>query len=163
MMAEITFWAIVLLTVGSAFMVVTSRQLIYSALALLFTFIGVAGLYIFLWADFIGVVQVVIYIGGIMILILFGIMLTNRITSVRISHTSVQRGAAGAGVGFLLILLITMIVKTPWVDAVVEEPEQTAGTIGRMMMIDYLLPFEIASVLLLGALIGAATLSRKSR
>ncbi len=162
-MATATFWLIIILTVSSALLVVTSNQLIYSAVALLFTFLGVAALYIFLWADFIGVVQIVIYIGGILILILFGIMLTNKITSVRISHSSVQRGVSAAGTGLLFIFLVIMIVKTPWHIIMVPEPDQTAGSIGTMLMIDYLLPFEIASVLLLGALIGAAMLSRRGR
>jgi NADH-quinone oxidoreductase subunit J len=76
-MAETVFWIIVGITVGSAFMVVQSKSLLYSAYALLFTFVGVTGLYIFLWADFLAVVQIVVYIGGILILIIFGIMLTN--------------------------------------------------------------------------------------
>ena len=162
-MAEITFWLLALFTIASAVIVVTSRQLIYSAVALLFSFIGVAGLYIFLWADFIGVVQIVLYIGGITILILFGIMLTNKITSVRISHTSVQRRIAAGGLTVLLVLLITMIVKTPWYVVAASEPTQTVESIGKMLLIDYLLPFEVVSILLLGALIGAATLARKGR
>ena len=162
-MATVTFWLIILLTVFSAVVVVGSSQLIYSAVALLFTFIGVAGLYIFLWADFIGVVQIVIYVGGILILVIFGIMLTNKITSVRISHTSVQRGAGAAVVFILFILLVTMILKTPWLEIAAVEPVQTVASIGKMLMIDYLLPFEITSVLLLGALIGAAMLARRGR
>ena len=162
-MATVTFWLIILLTVFSALVVVGSNQLIYSAVALLFTFVGVAGLYIFLWADFIGVVQIVIYVGGILILIIFGIMLTNKITSVRISHTSVQRGAGAGSVVVLFILLVTMILKTPWLEIAAVEPDQTVASIGKMLMIDYLLPFEITSVLLLGALIGAAMLARRGR
>ena len=122
---------------------------------------GVTGLYVFLWADFLAVVQVVVYVGGILILIIFGIMLTNKITSVNISNTSVQKSIGSivllvfiAGLGF-------MVYKTPWVSVANSEPAQTTETIGRLLMIDYLLPFEVASLLLLGALIGATTLSRK--
>ena len=91
-MAEITFWFIAGLTIISAVMVVYSKKLLNSAIALLFTLFGVAGLYVFLWADFLAAVQVVVYIGGILILIIFGIMLTNRITTVHISHSNIQRG-----------------------------------------------------------------------
>ena len=91
-MADIVFWFVAFITVFSAGMVVTSKSLLYSAYSLLFTFLGVTGLYIFLWADFLAVVQVVVYIGGILVLIIFGIMLTNKITSVNISHTSMQKG-----------------------------------------------------------------------
>ncbi len=160
-MGEAAFWFIVAVTLISALIVVSSRNLFYSAIALLFTFFGVAGLYIFLWADFLAGVQVLIYIGGILILILFGIMLTHKITSVDISHTSVQQGVGGIVVLLLFAALAWMIVRTPWLVAAAPEPPGTAGEIGKLLMTDYMLPFEVASVLLLGALLGAAVLSRK--
>ena len=83
-MADFAFWLIVGLTIGSAILVVQSKKLVYSAYSLLFTLLGVTGLYVFLWADFLAVVQVVVYVGGILVLIIFGIMLTNKITSVNI-------------------------------------------------------------------------------
>ena len=76
-MSEFLFWFITALTIGSALMVVLHSNLVYSAIALIVTLFGVAGFYVFLWADFLAGVQVVIYIGGILVLILFGIMLTN--------------------------------------------------------------------------------------
>ena len=159
-MAEITFWFIAGLTIISAVMVVYSKKLLNSAIALLFTLFGVAGLYVFLWADFLAAVQVVVYIGGILILIIFGIMLTNRITTVHISHSSIQRGYGGMVVVGLMGFLGWMIVRTPWLQGQSVEPEQTVAIIGRLLLTDYLMPFEVTSVLLLVALIGAATLSR---
>ena len=160
-MADFVFWIVVGLTIGSAMLVVLSRKLVYSAYALLFTLFGVTGLYVFLWADFLAVVQVVVYIGGILVLIIFGIMLTNKITSVNISNTSVQKSIGSV----ILLIFITglgfMVAKTPWNVVANSEPTQTTEAIGRLLMIDYLLPFEAASLLLLGALIGATTLSRK--
>ncbi len=161
-MADLAFWMIVLLTIGGAAAVVLNQNLVYSAIALLFTFFGVAGLYVFLWADFLAGVQVIIYVGGILVLIIFGIMLTNRITSVNISHTSVQRGMGAVVVLGVLAILVTMIHKTPWLQVESVEPVQTVGKIGYLLMMDYLLPFEVASLLLLAALMGAAMLSRKS-
>jgi len=141
--------------------VVQSKKLVYSAYALLFTLLGVTGLYVFLWADFLAVVQVVVYVGGILVLLIFGIMLTNKITSVNISNTSVQK-SIGSIVLFVFIAgLGFMVAKTPWASVANSEPIQTTETIGRLLMIDYLLPFEVASLLLLGALISATTLSRK--
>ena len=102
-----------------------------------------------------------VYIGGILILIIFGIMLTNRITTVHISHSNIQRGYGGTIVVVLMGFLGWMIVKTPWLQKQALEPEQTVATIGRLILTDYLMPFEVASILLLGALIGAATLSRE--
>ena len=160
-MADIAFWVIVGITVGSALMVVQSKRLLYSAYALLFTFIGVTGLYVFLWADFLAVVQIVVYVGGILVLIIFGIMLTNKITSVNISHTSMQKSVGAIVVVCFIALLGFMILNTPWLVLPNAEPTDTTSAIGRLLLMDYLLPFEAVSLLLLGALIGATTLSRK--
>ena len=88
-------------------------------------------------------------------------MLTNKITSVNISNTSVQKSIGSV----ILLIFITglgfMVANTPWNVVANSEPTQTTEAIGRLLMIDYLLPFEAASLLLLGALIGATTLSRK--
>ena len=161
-MGNIAFGLIVAITLGAALMVVTSKQLLYSAIALLFTLFGVAGLYIFMWADFMAGVQVIVYIGGILVLLIFGIMLTNKISSVNISHTSLQRGVGAVITLGVLGFLIPMINNTAWLQLPSEEPNQTADSIGRLLMRDYLLAFEVASLLLLGALIGAAMLSRNT-
>ena len=160
-MINIVFWFFVALTVVSAISVVLNKNLVYAAISLLVTFLGVAAMYVFLWADFMAGTQVLIYIGGILILILFGIMLTHKITSVRISHTSIQKSIGAIVVFVLFIGLVWMINITPWNLVASVEPEQTVKTIGTLLMTDFLLPFEVASVLLLGALIGAAVLSRK--
>ena len=78
-MADLVFWIIAAVTIMSAAFVVLNNQLIYSAVALLFTLFGVAGLYVFLWADFIAGIQILVYVGGILVLVIFGIMLTNKI------------------------------------------------------------------------------------
>ena len=160
-MADFVFWIVVGLTIGSEMLVVLSKKLVYSAYALLFTLFGVTGLYVFLWADFLAVVQVVVYIGGILVLIIFGIMLTNKITSVNISNTSVQKSIGSVILLIFIAGLGFMVANTPWNVVANSEPTQTTEAIGRLLMIDYLLPFEAASLLLLGALIGATTLSRK--
>ena len=160
-MINIVFWFFVVMTIAAALMVVISKNLIYAAIALLVTFLGVAAMYVFLWADFMAGTQVMIYIGGILILLLFGIMLTTKITSVRISHTNVQRGVGALIVAAIFVGLIWMINLTPWLQISSQEPQQTVHDIGTLLMTDFLLPFEVASVLLLGALIGAAVLARK--
>ena len=133
----------------------------FEVASLLFTFLGVTGLYIFLWADFLAVVQVVVYIGGILVLIIFGIMLTNKITSVNISHTSMQKGiGAVVAIGFIASLGY-MAISSPWLQAANTEPAETTASIGRLLLMDYLLPFEVASVLLLMAMIGAIVLARR--
>ena len=161
-MDNVAFGLIVALTLGSAFVVVLSQQLLYSAIALLFTLFGIAGLYIFMWADFMAGVQIIVYIGGILVLLIFGIMLTNKISSVNISHTSLQKSVGAVIALGVLGLLIPMILNTSWYQLSSKEPSQTADSIGRLLMMEYLLPFEVASLLLLGALIGAAMLSRNA-
>ena len=101
---NLIFWLIALMTVFSALIVVLSRNLIYSAVALLFTLLGIAGLYVFLWADFIAITQVLIYVGGILVLIIFGIMLTHRISDVTLSQSSKQQILGGS--------IILIIFKT---------------------------------------------------
>tara|TARA_Y100001970_G_C14196049_1_gene838178 strand:+ start:907 stop:1395 length:489 start_codon:yes stop_codon:yes gene_type:complete len=160
--AEFLFWVIALLTVISALMVVLNNQLLYSAIALLFTLFGVAGLYIYLWADFIAGVQLLVYIGGINVLIIFGIMLTNRISSIRLSQTNVQQGVGGVVSLWLMLLIGIVISKTPWYQVTSAEPSSTVREVGILLMTKYLLPFEAISILLLGALIGAALLSREA-
>ena len=161
-MDNVAFGLIVALTLGSAFVVVLSQQILYSAIALLFTLFGIAGLYIFMWADFMAGVQIIVYIGGILVLLIFGIMLTNKISSVNISHTSLQKSVGAVIALGVLGLLIPMILNTSWYQLSSKEPSQTADSIGRLLMMEYLLPFEVASLLLLGALIGAAMLSRNT-
>jgi len=161
-MADIVFWFIAAFTIISALFVVLNNQLLYSAVALLFTLFGVASLYVFLWADFIAGVQLLVYIGGILVLIIFGIMLTNRISSVRLSQTNVQQGIGGVVSFWLLIFLTLVITKTPWLQKEAVEPVTTVNNIGVLLLTKYLLPFEAVSLLLLGALIGAAILSREA-
>ena len=160
-MADFVFWFIAIFTVLSAITVVVNNQLLYSAIALLFTLFGVAGMYIFLWADFIAGVQLLVYIGGINVLIIFGIMLTNRISSVRLSQTNVQQGIGGVVGLWTFIMLTVVITKTQWYQSPGIEPSSTVYELGTLLMTKYLLPFEAASILLLGALIGAAILSRQ--
>ena len=159
-MAEFVFWFIAALTIMSAAFVVVNNQLIYSAVALLFTLFGVAGLYVFLWADFIAGIQILVYVGGILVLVIFGIMLTNKIRSVRISHKSMQQGVGGVVTLWLFIFLVFAMAKAPWALSDAVEPNGTVREIGILLLTDFLLPFEIISLLLLGALIGAAVLSR---
>ena len=160
--AEIVFWLLAAFTIISASFVVLNNQLLYSAIALLFSLFGVAGLYIFLWADFIAGIQLIVYIGGINVLIIFGIMLTNKISSVRLSQTNVQQGVGAVVALWLMILISLVISKTPWLLSESSEPSETVGPIGTLLLSKYLLPFEAISLLLLGALIGAALLSREA-
>jgi NADH-quinone oxidoreductase subunit J len=161
-MAENLFLIIAALVIASAFWVVFSPNLIHSAVSLLFTLFGTAGLYIFLYADFIAATQVVIYVGGILILIIFGVMLTNRIDTPSIAASSKNQFIGGMGAFTICALQIGVIFNTPWHIGAEQSREATVADIGNLLLNEYLLPFEIVSILLLAALMGAALLSRRT-
>ena len=160
-MTTFVFWVVTSVTIISALGVVLSNQLIYSAISLLFTLFGIAGLYVFLWADFMTGIQLLVYVGGILTLIIFGIMLTNKISSARLSQTNMQQGIGSVVSLWLLIVLSLVISKTKWYSVSSSEPASTVDKIGTLLMTKHLLAFEGISLLLLGALIGAAILARK--
>ncbi|MDC1050902.1 NADH-quinone oxidoreductase subunit J [Candidatus Marinimicrobia bacterium] len=160
-LGEILFFIIVALTIGSAYWVVMSPNLVHSAVSLLFTLFGIAGLYVFLFADFIAASQVIIYVGGILVLIIFGVMLTNKIDDPMLSNQSQNQILAGIFCLILLIFQFQIIFNTNWYLGELFSRESTVDEIGILLLSTYLLPFEVVSVLLLAALIGSAMLSRK--
>ena len=155
------FYLVALITVGSAAMVAFSGNIIYSAFSLLGAFGGVAGIYIFLGADFVAAVQLLIYVGGILVLVLFAVMLTHRITDVQITNRAAGRLPALIVTGVFLYLLVETVRETSWARAKAVVYAATTGTIGDLFLESYLLPFELASFVLLAALIGAVVISRK--
>ena len=160
-LSTLIFGVIALVTVGSAAVVVFANRLIHAVFALLFTFFGTAGLYIFLEADFVAGAQVMVYVGGILVLLLFGVMLTNRIYDLRIlsERVNFKRSVVVVGVGFAL--LAGIMLKTPWNVSESPMPESSTAEIGSQLMTTYLLPFEVAAMLLLAALIGASMLASR--
>ena len=160
-MGDLAFAGLVIITLVSAFWVVVSKNLVRSAIALLFTLFGLAGFYIFLFADFIAAAQVIIYVGGILVLIIFGVMVTNKIDDPNVGSSSRNQLFASIGSFFILSILLTVIMRTEWKTGELTSRDNTIKDIGHLLMKDFVLPFEIVSVLLLAALIGAAYLSRK--
>jgi NADH-quinone oxidoreductase subunit J len=158
--ADIIFYALAILTVASAVLVATLPSIIYSAVALLFSFAGVAGLYVLLSADFLAATQILVYVGGILVLILFAVFLSNRISSVNLSSPMRFRWPAGLVCLCLFGILSYTAVSTAYPVKPEVTYQPTTAEIGELLMTRYLLPFEAASVLLLAALIGAALLSR---
>jgi len=147
----------------SALGVVLLKNVVYSAFLLGGSFISMAGLYFLLNADFVAAAQVLVYVGAINVLILFAIMLVNKREEYDAVKGSELRNAATALVCIgLFSLLGIMVVSTPW--AISSEPAAGDGsivTIGLHFFSDFLLPFELVSVLLLMALIGAIVLARR--
>ena len=161
---DAVFYVFAFVTVVSAAVVVFSRNIIYSAFALLFTFFGVAGLYALLGADFLAVTQLLIYVGGILVLLLFGVMLTTNVISVDIKTGTLQTGPSAVVISLMAGSLCGLITITDW-NAVPHEHvmSTTVKTLGEMFLTSYVLPFEVASVVLLVALLGAAIIARKEK
>jgi len=158
----VVFWIFATLSVASAAVVVLARTLIYSAFALLATFFGVAGLYVLLGADFLAATQILIYVGGILVLLLFGVMLTHKIYDLDLRSGTIQLASGLIVAAGLFVILAATALKTEW-PTLARAPAPTTAGIGRLFLSDYLLPFEAASVLLLVALMGAAMIVRRRR
>jgi NADH-quinone oxidoreductase subunit J len=148
---------------------VVSRNIVRSAVCLLFTLTGVAGLYFLLGAEFLAAVQLVVYAGGTLILIIFGVMLTSKSP---FSRFEPKLGEVVLATVLASVLLVTLVMAIrshtfgpPEGAAVVADAEQgyPVDRLGQALLGDYLLPFEIASVLLLVVMIGAAYLAKARR
>ncbi len=163
MAGDLVFYLLALVTVLSGFFVVFSRNVVHAGFALLFTLFGVAGLYAQLGADFLAVTQVIVYIGGILVLILFAVMMT-RMPSRHRRRRGVDRYVPAGIFSLLLFALLYMVVTgTDWPARMPGEAQPTTAEIGVKLMTDYIFPFEYASLILLMAMIGAALMIRESR
>lgn len=162
---SIVFYLFAFIIVVSAMGVVFSRKLMYSAFSLLFTFFGVAGIYALLNADFLAVLQIMIYVGGILVLIVFGVMLTSRVTEVDIITGGTGRKIYVSSAIFatlMLALLIYLFTTVNWgLAPVTEFKDTTLDILGMKLLTKYVLTFLIAAILLLIAFIGAAFIARK--
>lgn len=163
---EIIFAFFALLTLASAIYMAITTNVIYAAFSLLLTFIGVAALYIFVSAEFIGLTQIMIYIGGILILIVFGVMLTNKIGPQPIHAKSINIISGLLLSSALFTLLVNSIIeinfaKLSWIKNGLLVNHNTTSTIGINLMTQYILPFEIIAVLLMVALMGSALIAGK--
>lgn len=160
---DIIFYVFAAVTVFSALVVVFSKNVIYSAFSLMFTFMGVAGLYVLLQADFLAVAQIMIYVGGILVLLIFGVMLTNKVTDVEIKSGTIQTIPGIVIVAVLLGTLASIMTKTTWAIKPVDQNIQaTSKNLGELLMTTFILPFEAVAILLLVAIMGAALIARKS-
>jgi NAD(P)H-quinone oxidoreductase subunit 6 len=182
----ILFYACALTAVGASVGVAMSRNIVRSAFSLLASLLGVAGLYALAGADFLAGIQLLIYVGGILVLILFAVMLTHRIADVKLSNASAPGFLAVLVVVLVLVVLAMAVRATAWTGAgagaggataakpapiapadapagagAAALPPSQARAIGERLVGKDLLAFEVSSILLLAALIGAAHVARK--
>jgi NADH-quinone oxidoreductase subunit J len=167
-MYDLVFYAFAVITVAPALIVVFSRNIAHAAFALMFTFFGVSGLYVMLGADFVGVSQLLIYVGGILVLFLFGMMLTANIDRlVEEQAPMARRLGATAIASAMLAALVGIIWDVPgWRNATPQSlttTGNTTSTIGALFMGDFALLFIASAVAILVALVGAAMIARTDR
>jgi NAD(P)H-quinone oxidoreductase subunit 6 len=159
-LVDLVFYGVAALTVLSGAYAVFSRNIVRAVFSLLGTFFGVAVLYGLLAADFVAVIQVLVYVGGILVLMIFAVMLSENIeTAARSNRTGSVILCGLTGIA-LLVFLVTLALQGPWIQADPEAYQATTASIGKTLLGKALLPFEVLSVVLLGVVIGAVVVAR---
>ncbi|MDA0769743.1 MAG: NADH-quinone oxidoreductase subunit J [Chloroflexi bacterium] len=172
---DVIFWMIAVSTIVAAFAVVQLRDLFRSALFLIVAFIGVAGMFVLLRAEFLAIIQVLIYVGAISVLIIFAIFMTRDVEEGSPGNT--LRLPMGIAAVLFAIVAIFVVTSTNWItidaalaagafsaeaaDGIALVFSNTVPWIGQMLLRDFVLAFEVASVVLLAAVIGALALIRE--
>lgn len=159
--AAVIFYVLSALTLGGAAVVALNRNIVYSALGLLAALLGAGSLYVMLSADFVAIAQLLVYVGGVMVLVLFAVMLTSKITEVKVSNTSF--GLFGGALLFVAMapVLAAVAIYTPWRVTEPAPMHAITAEVGDALLTRWLLPFEVASLVLLATLIGAVVIARK--
>lgn len=165
---SVVFWLLAAEIIVSGIMVVSLRNIFHCAIALIACLSGVAGIYVMLHAEFLAAAQVLIYVGAVAILMVFAIMLTTDLGSRHVIQTNrnawVALLACGAfALGAIGILMTGTGAGKAIVDMGTTLPADNIMTIGKLLMTEFMLPFEVVSVLLLAAIIGAVVLARGER
>jgi NADH-quinone oxidoreductase subunit J len=156
----IVFFILALISIFASVMVMEARDIFHAALFLALLFASISGVYILLTAEFIAAIQLLVYGGAIVVLILFAIVLTKR--GAEIEEASVKNLVTRTAVivGFVLIL-IQPLLKVPWPENLIESTSPNTYAVGFSLFTDYVIPFEVVSLALLSALIGAVYLSKR--
>lgn len=156
----IAFWVLSAVTLVAAGGVMVSRNLLHAVLFLILTFVGIAGFFVLLSADFLAMAQIIIYVGAIAVLVLFAILLTPRASRDN-AETKMLLPAMLLSVCLAAVFLF-VIHDAQWAT-VTQSPELGASELGEALLTTWVLPFEIASVLLTAALVGAIMLARSAQ
>jgi NADH-quinone oxidoreductase subunit J len=165
---EVAFWVLAVLITGAALRVVTSSNVVHAALYLVATLMGAAALYVLLFAEFVAWVQVLVYVGAIVVLMLFGLMLTRA----PIGHANLDNNQRPLAA----LCALAVFVVTSWITITAFEGKEIAfkgfvggggkgltESLGEAIFSTYVLPFEVVSMLLLAALVGAVVIARRDR
>lgn len=159
--SQIVFFIVAALTLTAGFLTVTLRNVFHAGLALVGTFFGVAAIYLMLEAEFLAIVQILVYVGAIAVLILFAIMLTRSLMKNEDSNINQQWAWAAGAIVTLFLGMFLVILQVPWVHSGGAIYTDLTPHLGTELLTTYFLPFEVVSVLLLAALIGAFIIARE--
>jgi len=163
---HVAFAAVALVTLGSAIMVVSLRNIFHCLLFLALSFLGVAGVYLLLSADFLAAAQVLIYVGAVVVLMMFALMMTHRVMTTDLSQTLYQWWLAPLPIALgVFVILFRVYVRHGGAVFIPHgiKTAPTTGIIGRALLTKYVLPFELASIVLLVAMVGAIILAKEDR
>lgn len=159
--AQIGIYTVMAVSVLAAIGAVTLPNIFHAALALIGTLLGIACLYIVLKAEFLAFVQILLYVGAVMTLVIFSIMMTERIADKTVPPRNHLSLPAFAGAVFLLTMLVRFFYRTPWPKHITGRLHVTTADLGKSLLGEYVFPFEVISVFLIAALIGAIVMAKK--
>lgn len=160
-LTQMIFWFLSALAIGSALMVITRKNPVHSVLYLVVTFFAISGHYILLNAQFLAVVNIIVYAGAIMVLFLFVVMMMNLNVNVEPQKNKLLQFAGVISGGGLFLVLLAALVKTKGAVEMQTGDYGLVKNLGKVLFSDYIIPFEISSVLFLSAMIGAVVISKK--
>jgi NADH:ubiquinone oxidoreductase subunit 6 (subunit J) len=161
-MESVIFIVLSIVVLGCALVVVASRNVFHSAIFLAFSFVGVAGLYLLMQAEFLAGIQILVYVGAIVTLIVFAIMLSRDLMDPSARAVNRQWAAAAAAGLLTFIVLAVVVTRVQWPTQAAGVPSATMiADLGQAMVEGYMIPFEVMSVLLLVALVGSIIIARE--
>jgi NADH-quinone oxidoreductase subunit J len=165
----VVFYLFAAIIIISALLILFTRNVLYAAFSLIFTFLGIAAIYVFAGADFLAITQVLVYVGGVLVLLIFGIMLSHRLAGEPVlsgQHNRPMGVFLAAGIFSLVLQVIlkgTFFFQQPNFNQQNMEPvnNSTIKLLGFQLMTNFVFPFELVAIILLVALIGSAFLARQ--
>lgn len=160
-MQQVIFIILAAVTLGAALMTVTAQSMFRAALWLILAFFGIAGIFLLLHAEFLAVAQVLIYVGAISTLIIFAIMLSRGVMNRDQPRFNAQWGVVGGFAALLFAGLLAVVTRVVWPVQAAAGPPDVIRQLGADFVGPYVVPFEVASVLLVVAMIGAIVIARE--
>lgn len=157
------FWVVAVVAILAAWRAITGKHLFHNLIFLGLFLLMVASFYFLLQSEFIAVIQILIYIGGVVTLLLFGIMLTSKIADTEVRQINTQAGPSLVAVLILLAFILLSIQGTTFTVVSKEPARVSVSTIGKLLLNEYVLPFEVLGFILLAAIVGAVVIAKEEK